>query len=211
MGQGLTVQFTCPEAQKEVEKIPLEGPQHIQDETDRIIAELALEHVLDCRECQKVGLASMTGQELSCQKAIELWASQSSWYGDGLPWDLMTIEHYLALEHVMGWPNKETGYMVEITPRCKHDSCQTIANYEDGDGKESMLALLVRIFRKNQWSLDSILETHGRRVSKVMQPLAKFEFNNRFSADGHRQYLKRVAEIEQDVHLLHKLLLEQNS
>jgi hypothetical protein len=164
----------------------------------------AVEHYVNCEECQTDGLAKLLGLTLSCKDAVLIWAQNPG----HLNLYAQTLRQKLAAEHVWGRGRLEENF-------CQNHPCQLLRHHfmtakgcssVPPGGINDLFPFLIDIFRHEGWPLNELFTIQEERVHELLRSIksGKVDVSEGyyFSAD------ELMEEIERHVRCLQQFALE---
>lgn len=214
------MKISCREARLILRIIPLQ--KRAQNMKEEEIA--AIKHYLYCKTCRDPGLGEILDEKLSCQEALLVWAEHPGalWLDANPSWliSIHTLNELYAVEHVWGkyqWTDIEKGFGGEnIATACQRYPCVALRTYwqnvslslfNDGaDGVIEEVPFILRIFLKEKWPLDKLLEIQKKRMSDVLKCIQNREIT--VSRGHYHEIDELVREVLANFHSLQKILTD---
>jgi len=169
------IKLTCRESGLILKMIDSQKPfQSMASE-----AKESVYHFINCWRCNTVGLATIIRQSLTCQQAIEQWASAKN-HGLWTSAWCNTLSDMLAYEHVYGHldaSSKNDGSVI-MCEECSSRVCARFRNHWSQSGSSvarigTFLPLAIRIFLEEGWPTNKLFEIQRGLLAELESLPAK--------------------------------------
>ncbi|MBI2625083.1 MAG: hypothetical protein HYW70_02000 [Candidatus Nealsonbacteria bacterium] len=184
----------------------------------------AINHYLVCNGCKRVGLGKILEKQLTCQEALEIWATKpGALY---LYSRVTTLKERLAVEHVWGrsvrgalWIGRSKEPIIDNHfGACLYRSCRSLMGYWAAaplslsyDGWEEAaeeIPFLIDVFTIEDWPLENLLNIQTKRMAYLLEALGKGKIPP--DCDGvYHDSADIVREVTENIKSLRLLIADQ--